>query len=72
MYDLWGDTVNIASRLESYGRPGEIHLLKATADLNSSTYRFKDFQTLDIQGKGPVETCYLDEPLLLAKRQKAA
>lgn len=72
MYDLWGDTVNIASRLESQGRPGEIHLSSATAALTSDFYRFKHSQLTDVKGRGLVNTCYLDGPLLHSKVKKAA
>ena len=46
-YDLWGDTVNIASRLESHGEAGIIQVSQATADRLK-----KDFA---IEQRGPVE-----------------
>ncbi|MBE7440212.1 MAG: adenylate/guanylate cyclase domain-containing protein [Spirochaetales bacterium] len=58
-YDLWGDTVNLASRLESHGVPGRIHLSPATAKKISSLYRLESRGTVSIKGKGDLETFLL-------------
>ena len=52
-YDLWGDTVNLASRLESNGTPGRILVSAATAAALGSRYRFSDALVLALKGKGP-------------------
>ena len=52
-YDLWGDTVNVASRLEEQGAPGEILVSEATAVQLEDRYEFGPIRTLDLKGKGP-------------------
>lgn len=58
-YDLWGDTVNTASRMESHGEPGMIHV---TADIHralAGRYHFQPRGEIPIKGKGPMETYFL-------------
>jgi urea transport system substrate-binding protein len=59
IYDIWGDTVNTASRLESHGVPGRIQVTAATADRLASGYVVEPRGIVEIKGKGPVETCFL-------------
>jgi len=59
IYDVWGDTVNTASRLESNGVPGRIQVTAATAQRLASGYIFEPRGTVDIKGKGPIETLFL-------------
>ncbi|WP_145723710.1 adenylate/guanylate cyclase domain-containing protein [Nocardioides sp. J9] len=58
-YDLWGDTVNTASRMESHGRPHRIQVSAATHALLESRYTFSDPQVVDVKGKGPMTTYFL-------------
>ena len=58
-YDLWGDTVNLASRLESNGTPGRILVSEATAAALGERYRFSDVCVLDLKGKGPTRARFL-------------
>lgn len=58
-YDLWGDTVNIASRMETQGRPGRIQVTQATHDLLSDRYRFELRGTINVKGKGEMQTYWL-------------
>ena len=53
-YDLWGDTVNTASRLESHGLAGRIQVSQATYRLLSDRYAFEDRGEIDVKGKGRV------------------
>lgn len=60
-YDIWGDTVNTASRMESQGEPGRIQIAEATYDLLrgggfDATFRGE----VDIKGKGRLRTWFLD------------
>jgi class 3 adenylate cyclase len=70
-YDVWGDTVNVASRMESHGEPGRIHVSEAFA--NSLTPCLPDSMTLvqrgviDIKGKGPMTTYWLERGFLSTK-----
>jgi class 3 adenylate cyclase len=59
VYDVWGDTVNTAKRMESYGLPGRIHVSAATRHALGAKFRFEPRGTLDIRGKGLVETYFL-------------
>jgi adenylate cyclase len=61
-YDLWGDTVNVASRLESHGLPGRIHVSAQTRNLLGDRYRFEDLGTVALKGKGLVSTHFLLGP----------
>ena len=58
-YDLWGDTVNLASRLESHGTPGRILVSEATAALLGDDYRLSETQVIDLKGRGPTPARFL-------------
>jgi len=60
LYDLWGDTVNTASRMESSGTPGEIQVTRATYELLKDAFVCRRRGTVPIKGKGEMETWYLD------------
>jgi guanylate cyclase len=59
IYDLWGDTVNIASRMESHGMPDAIQVTEATHDLLRDRYTFSRSRLVEVKGKGPMATCLL-------------
>lgn len=58
LFDLWGDTVNTASRMESSGVPGRIHVAASTRDLVADRYAFDERQ-VDVKGLGPMTTYLL-------------
>ena len=58
IYDLWGDTVNIASRMESHGIPGSIQVTEGTYFRLKSRYLFEDRGAIKVKGKG-LMNCYL-------------
>jgi adenylate cyclase len=62
LYDLWGDAVNTASRMESYGTPGRIQITRATYELLADEFECEPRGTIAIKGKGEVETWYLIGP----------
>jgi adenylate cyclase len=55
-YDVWGDTVNLASRLESSAEPGTIQVSEAAADALGSGFELRRRGTVDLKGKGPTPT----------------
>ncbi len=59
LYDLWGDAVNTASRMESNGTPGEIQITRATYDLLKDGFVCEPRGTIPVKGKGEMETWYL-------------
>jgi class 3 adenylate cyclase len=59
VYDVWGDTVNTAKRMESYGVAGRIHVSAATRRALGDTFRFEPRGPLEIKGKGSMETFFL-------------
>lgn len=58
-YDVWGDTVNIASRLESTSEPGRIHVSAELARRLEPNYLVEARGMVDLKGKGQVETYFL-------------
>jgi len=58
-FDVWGDTVNIAKRMETYGSPGRVHISAATRQALGNSFRFEPRGPLQIKGKGPMETYFL-------------
>jgi class 3 adenylate cyclase len=58
-YDVWGDTVNTASRMESHGLPGKIQVTKDTYRILKDEYIFELRGKLDVKGKGEMETWFL-------------
>lgn len=52
IYDLWGDTVNVASRMETTGRIGEIQVSKAVTERVGTSYQFEECDPVFIKGKG--------------------
>ena len=58
-YDLWGDAVNTASRMESHGTPGEIQITRTTYELLRDEFDCRHRGTIEVKGKGEMETWYL-------------
>ena len=58
-YDLWGDTVNTASRMESHGEPSRIHVSPTTRSLLGDRFRFADRGEIAVKGKGAMATFFL-------------
>ena len=62
LYDLWGDAVNTASRMESLGTPGEIQITLDTYELLKDEFECRPRGTIQVKGKGEMETWYLVGP----------
>jgi len=58
-YDVWGDTVNTAKRMESYGLPGRVHVSAATRRALGDAFRCEPRGLLDVKGKGWMETYFV-------------
>jgi class 3 adenylate cyclase len=65
-YDLWGDTVNIASRMESQGQPGSIQMTAESFNRLQGKYRFEKRGRLEVKGKGEMTTYLLTGRLPLS------
>jgi guanylate cyclase len=59
IYDLWGDTVNVASRMESHGVPDGIQVTEATYRRLTDRYEFEARGAIDVKGKGPMAAFFL-------------
>jgi adenylate cyclase len=58
-YDVWGDTVNLAARLESTGEPGRVHVSARTKALLEERYHLESRGQIEIRGLGAEQTWYL-------------
>ncbi|HEY9901811.1 MAG TPA: adenylate/guanylate cyclase domain-containing protein [Candidatus Sericytochromatia bacterium] len=59
IYDLWGDTVNTASRMESHGIPGSIQVTQVTYERLRENYLFEERGVIQVKGKGEMTTYLL-------------
>jgi class 3 adenylate cyclase len=59
IYDLWGDTVNVASRMESHGEAGQVQVTRPVYDALKEQYHFTARGTVEVKGKGAIETWLL-------------
>jgi class 3 adenylate cyclase len=59
LYDLWGDAVNTASRMEAQSTPGEIQITRTTYELLQDQFICRPRGTIEVKGKGWMETWYL-------------
>jgi len=71
LYDLWGDTVNMASRMESHGAPDEIQITRSTWQLVRDDFVTEPIGLVDVKGKGEVETWRLVGPSESLSRKPA-
>ena len=67
LYDLWGDAVNTASRMESHGTPGEIQITRETYELLKDEFACRSRGMVAIKGKGELPTWYLDGPARVSR-----
>jgi adenylate cyclase len=59
IYDLWGDTVNTASRMESHGLTGSIQVTERAYRILADRFEFEARGSIDVKGKGPLATFLL-------------
>ena len=62
IYDVWGDTVNTASRMESHGTEGSIHVTEETYRRVEADFAFEPRGEIEIKGKGKMRTYFLLGP----------
>jgi adenylate cyclase len=62
LYDLWGDAVNIAGRMQSHGTPGRIQVTRSTYELLKDEFVLEPRGTIEVRGKGEMETWFLVGP----------
>ena len=58
-YDIWGDAVNTASRMESHGEPGKIQITRTTYDLIKDEFECQPRGAIEVKGKGKMNTWFL-------------
>ncbi len=66
-YDVWGDTVNVASRMATQGVANRIQLTEDTAALLAETHRCVPRGVIEVKGKGPMPTWFLEGRLSRSK-----
>jgi adenylate cyclase len=60
-YDIWGNTVNVASRMESSGSPGRVHISAQTADLLGPSFVLESRGLVEAKGLGEVATFFVND-----------
>jgi class 3 adenylate cyclase len=58
-YDIWGDTVNVASRMESHGAKDKIQISQATYELVKDDFVCEERGVIDVKGKGAITAYWL-------------
>jgi urea transport system substrate-binding protein len=61
IYDMWGDAVNVASRMESHGEAGAIQVSASVHEILKDDFVFEARGEIDIKGKGPMQTWWLKD-----------
>jgi class 3 adenylate cyclase len=64
VFDIWGDCVNVASRMQALGEPGKVHCTESVKLAAENSFLFEDRGILEVKGKGPLH-CYF----CVAKKQ---
>ena len=67
IYDLWGDTVNLASRMESTGVPDQIQVTRSVYEHLKDGFEFESRGVIHVKGKGEIETWLLHGQLKTAE-----
>jgi len=60
VYDIWGDSVNIASRMESNGAAGKVNISESTYKLLKNRYNCENRGTVEIKGKGAMAMYFVE------------
>ncbi len=60
MYDIWGDTVNVASRMESSGEPGKIQVTRTVYEHLKDDFALEPRGEIEVKGRGKLETWFLE------------
>jgi class 3 adenylate cyclase len=68
IYDVWGDTVNTASRMESTGVPGRVQVTRETVGRLGGEFEFERRGLVEVKGKGSIETWFLLGPAASNRR----
>jgi class 3 adenylate cyclase len=62
-YDIWGDTVNTASRMESSGEPGKVNISETTYQLVKDKFKSKHRGKIAAKGKGEIDMYFIESKL---------
>ena len=65
-YDIWGDTVNTASRMESSGEVGKVNISQSTYELikDDATFTFKPRGKTEVKGKGKMQMWFVEKAII--------
>lgn len=61
-YDIWGDTVNVAARLEKYGAEGKVHVSEDVRQRVGTHFDFEDRGMIELKNRGALRTWFVDWP----------
>jgi class 3 adenylate cyclase len=62
-FDVWGNTVNIASRMESLSETGKVHVSDAVAQALAGRFAFIERGPIEVKGAGSMRTFFLGDPI---------
>jgi len=72
IYDIWGDTVNLASRMESTGVPGRVQVSAALEERLRGRFRLAPRGLVEVKGKGFLPTWFLEGEVAQAPRSRSS